>query len=61
MGFDCTSGMTKGRCWNCNIVWYWPQGQRRLKDTNCPSCGWQLHTTVHYTKSAPWRLYPAHR
>jgi len=51
----CTSGITKGRCWKCNIVWYWKTGRGRLRDTRCPNCGGNLRATAHYTKSAPWK------
>ena len=55
---DCTSGYTKGRCHKCNIVWFWPQGKGRVKDTLCPNCEGRLRITAHYTRSAPWRLLP---
>ena len=55
----CTSGITKGRCHACNIVWYWKTGTRRLKDTHCPVCGGYLRATTHLTKSNPWAQLPA--
>ncbi len=58
MGLDCTSGYTKGRCWKCGIVWYWPKGKGRLKDTRCPRCSGVLRATVHYTSVVPWEPLP---
>lgn len=54
----CTSGITKGRCHSCKVVWYWKTGSRRLKDTRCPQCGGQLRATTHLTKSVPWKALP---
>jgi hypothetical protein len=54
----CTSGITKGRCYTCNIVWYWKTGTRKLRNTACPRCGHDLHQTTHLTKSAEWRELP---
>jgi len=48
--------ITKGRCWHCNIVWYWDKKtRRRLKDTKCPFCGGPLAATTYYCKSAMWK------
>lgn len=59
MGFDCTSGMTKGKCIKCKVVWYWPTGKLRLKDARCPNCNGRLLPTVHYMKRFPWQPMPA--
>jgi NAD-dependent SIR2 family protein deacetylase len=58
MGFDCTSGKTKGKCSKCKVVWYWKAGILRLKDAKCPQCGGPLTPTVHYMKRFPWKPMP---
>jgi hypothetical protein len=61
MGFDCNSGMTKGKCTRCRVVWYWPRppvSKLKLKDALCPNCGSHLTPTVHYMKRLPWKLMP---
>lgn len=58
-GLDYLSGNTKGRCWRCNIIWYWKTGKRRLKDTKCPDCGGILRPTAHYCRTATWKELPA--
>ena len=50
---------TKGRCRNCNIVWWWNENKdRRLRDTRCPKCGGRLGQTTHLVK-IQWRQLPA--
>lgn len=51
----CTSGKTKGRCWKCNVVWWWKAGVLRMRDARCPTCGGVLRATAYYTKSVPWK------
>lgn len=58
MGLDCESGYTKGRCWNCQIIWFWESGKIKVKNTKCPKCGGILRYTTHYCKSAKWIPLP---
>jgi len=58
MGFDYTSGMTKGKCTRCEVVWYWPSGKLRLRQARCPTCNGRLHATTHIMKRYPWRKMP---
>ena len=58
MGYDCQSGKTKGKCNHCKVVWYWPTGKAKVKDTKCPECGASLLPTVHYLKRFPWKPLP---
>ena len=58
MGLKCTDNVTKGKCNRCRLVWYWPAGKRRLRDTRCPGCGGRLLPTTHQMKRFEWREYP---
>ena len=57
MGYSATDNVTKGKCARCKVVWYWPAGKRRLKDTNCPRCSGILRPTTHLMKRFEWRKY----
>jgi len=58
MGLKYTDNVTKGKCTRCRAVWYWPTGERKLRDTRCPVCNAGLLPTTHQMKKFEWRKYP---
>jgi len=46
--------MKQGQCNKCKIRWAWESDIRR-KETQCPRCGEELHTT---TWRSPFRFRP---
>lgn len=49
-----------GCCSECGEGWAWPQGDERIADYICPSCGGQLRrASRQFQKGGGFRLVPA--